>query len=756
VTGYSRILSISTAVEAKCGFLQGTIFHQILPGVLRDPALKFNGDIFMNKMTLKILNRLAIALLIACASFSCVSDPPEKQEVFSVRITDKPLTFCNPLNVIVGSERARRAGEPVIVLHQNDYYLFITGGRGYWYSGNMRDWTYVDAPDFPGGCPSVVSDGEKLIASGDKGLHEVFASSDPKGGVWAKVGEYQRDYGDADMFIDDDGRYYMYWGWSQILPFQVVELDPDNGFKENGEPVTLFFGDYESHGFERRRKEDVIFPFFSHREYFPEESPWIEGPWMIKHEGKYYLQYAAIGLEFLTYSHGVYVGDNPMGPFEYSPHNPLTFKTTGFAPGAGHGSTFHDKNGQLWTIVMIPAFYGGRGGGEIALYPTAVDAEGVMHSNTAFGDYPQYHPGIRENAVDNNFTGWMLLSHKKFVETSSALDGFEAGYAVDENFLTCWCAETGDPGEYMTVDLGRECDVHAIQVNFDQHDTSVQFGRGFIMGGGGLSRYQSYTVQFSNDNINWSMLIDKSNNTTDLRHDYTELPEPVKARYIKLTNVFTHDNGKFAVKDLRVFGNPDVAEFKEVEDVMVIRDPADPRDVTLAWHPVEGADGYVVRYGIESDKLYNNYMVYDAHTLTMHSLNRDEKYYFKIEAFDGGTDYYRERTEKTLGRGAEIELLKGREMVERKMIVEGKNEYVFENILPGEYLFRHTFGPTMWRGELTEAHLIGTDDRATITETLSDLGVGTEICGKLEMKVLPGKENGKFIVTLIYDESGQE
>jgi hypothetical protein len=252
------------------------------------------------------------------------------------------------------------------------------------------------------------------------------------------------------------------------------------------------------------------------------------------------------------------------------------------------------------------------------------------------------------------------------------------------------------------------------------------------------------------------MLIDKSNNTTDLRHDYTELPEPVKARYIKLTNVFTHDNGKFAVKDLRVFGNPDVAEFMLVEDVMVIRDPADPRDVTLAWHPVEDADGYVVRYGIEPDKLYNNYMVYDAHTLTMHSLNRDEKYYFKVEAFDGGTDYYRERTEKTLGRGAEIELLKGREMVERKMIVEGKNEYVFENILPGEYLLRHTFGPMMWRGELTKAHLIGTDDRATITETLSDLGVGTEICGKLEMKVLPGKENGKFIVTLIYDESGQE
>jgi xylan 1,4-beta-xylosidase len=615
----------------------------------------------------------------------------------------------------------------------------------------MRDWTYVEAPDLPWGCPSVVSDGEKLIYSGDKGQHDVFASTDPRNGVWEKVGEYQRDYGDADMFIDDDGRYYMYWGWSQILPFQAVELDPDNGFKEKGEPVTLFFGDYESHGFERRRKEDVIFPFFNHREYFPEESPWIEGPWMIKHNGKYYLQYAAIGLEFLTYSHGVYVSDSPLGPFEYSPHNPLTFKTTGFAPGAGHGSTFHDKNGQLWTICMIPSFYGGRGGGEIVLFPSDVDSEGVMHSNTAFGDYPQYYPGIREKAVDNNFTGWMLLSHKKYVEVSSSLKGFGPENAVDENFMTHWSASSGDPGEYMTVDMGKECNIFALQVNFDQHDAKVEgAGFGFGMGGKNLSRYQSYTIQVSDDNRKWSMLIDKSNNPKDLRHDYTELQKPVRARYVKLTNVFTHDEGKFAVKDLRIFGNSDTAKFTDVKDVTVVRDPEDPRDVTLTWNPVKGADGYVVRYGIEPEKFYNNYMVYDGYTLTIHSLNRDEKYYFKIEAFDSGTDYYRERTERTMGRGAEIELLRGSEMVERKMIREGKYEYVFENIVPGEYTFRHTFGPVLWRGELTGAQLIGSESQATVTETLSDLGTGTEVLGKLEINIIPGKESGKFIVTLRY------
>ena len=420
----------------------------------------------MCRLTLKTVILLVTISLFTGTSCSRISENSDKSVNFSVRISDKPMTFCNPITITVGSERARRAGEPVVVLYKDDYYLFITGGRGYWYSGNMRDWTYVSAPDFPGGCPSVASDGETLYASGDKGLHDVFSSNDPKNGVWNKVGTYQRDYGDADMFIDDDGRFYMYWGWSQILPFQAVELDPANGFKEKGEPVVCFFGDYENHGFERRRKDDVIFPFFTHRQYFPEESPWIEGPWMIKHNGKYYLQYAAIGLEFSSYSHGVYMADNPLGPFKYSEHNPLTFKTTGFMLGAGHGSTFHDKNGDLWTIAMVPAFYGGRGGSDLALFPTAVDAEGVMHSNTAFGDYPQYYPGIRKDAVDNNFTGWMLLSNKKYAEASSTLEGFAVANAVDENFLTHWCAATGDPGEFMTIDLGKECEILCITGQF--------------------------------------------------------------------------------------------------------------------------------------------------------------------------------------------------------------------------------------------------------------------------------------------------
>ena len=721
----------------------------------------------MKKILLKAIVLLVIVTL--SADISCLAGnqkPGEKSspKPFTVRIKDKPMTFCNPLTIT----GAGRSGEPIVLIFQDDYYLFITGRKGYWFSPNMRDWTYVDSPTFPAGVPGVATDGKILYACA-MNSKDLFSCSDPKKGVWTKVATLDSDrYGDADIFIDDDGRVYMYFGWSQLLPIQVVELDPKNGFKEKGKPVVCFFGDPENHGFERRRPEDVIFPIMNYRPYYPEEIPWIEGPWMVKHKGKYYLQYAAIGLEFLSYSHGVYVSDNPLGPFKYSEHNPLTFKTTGFAVGAGHGCTFHDKNGNLWTICMISAYYGGRGSSELALFPTSVDAQGVMHSNTAFGDYPQYYPGIKENNVDENFTGWMLLSNKKYVEVSSTLKGFDAKNAVDENFMTFWSAETGNPGEYMTIDLGKECKIYALQVNFDQKDAKLpaNMRRGFGMAMNSNANdnkpRQEYTVQISNDNKNWSMLIDKSNNTVEIHHDYTELAEPVETRYVKLTNVFTPDSGKFAVKDLRIFGNPGVTKFTKVTDVKVVRDPEDRRDATLLWEPVKDADGYIVHYGIEPEKLYNSYMVYDAYTLTIHSLNKDPEYYFEVDAFDNGTDYYRERSQQINGRGAEIELSKGTGtqmtfsrgggVIARKMVKEGINEYVFENIVPGDYVLRHTFGPVLWKGTLTNAELIGSGDKPTVTAVLSKLGVGTEVTGQMEMKIIPGKESGKIIVIFNYDK----
>ena len=672
-------------------------------------------------------------------------------------------TFANPLDLLIGNERAYRGGEPVVLIYQDDYYLFVSHRKGYWYSPDFRDWTYVDAPNYPGGVVSVVEKDGVLIGC-SMNNRNVYKCLDPKKGIWEKCGELSSDrYGDANLFVDDDGRLYMYFGWSQIMPFKVVELDPVT-FKEKHEPITLFFSDVKNHGFEVRKPEDVIYSIFNgRREYNPEEYPWIEGPYMIKHNGKYYLEYAAIGLEFISYSHGIYVSDSPTGPFTYSEHNPLTFKTSGFQVGAGHGSTFHDKQGNLWTICMIPAQFGGTGrGSELAIYPSAVDKDGVMYSNTALGDYPQYYPDKRPVGGVDNYADWMLLSNGKVAEVSSTFQLYTPDKALDENFLTCWTAATGDPGEYFTVDLGDLADIRAIQINWDHIGAETPARGGFGAPPAPLpEHYQCFTVEVSKDKKTWVKVIDKPDNKLELRHDYTELATPQTARYVKVTNVATYDNAKFSIKDLRVFGTTDNMSRTVVTDVKVVRNPEDRREANLLWTPVKGADGYVVRYGIEPDKLYNGYIVYDRNTLYMHSLNTGPEYYFKVEAFDSGLGYSKGQTLSTMGTGAEIQVAKRTKQfspggysqnsdTKILMLKEGVSEYVFEDIDPGFWVFNHSYGPVLWSGELTEKELISNkkNPAPTIEAFLTEMGTGTKVTGRLMMKVIPGKEKGRIVVTV--------
>jgi hypothetical protein len=409
---------------------------------------------------------------------------------------------------------------------------------------------------------------------------------------------------------------------------QGVELDPYT-FSEIGDQADLIFSSAATHGWERRGDDNLF-----------DEQPWLEGSWMTKYNGKYYLHYAGPGTEFKTYADGIYVADSPLGPYEYATYSPFSFKPTGFICGAGHGSTFKDKDGQYWHIgtmtISVKAMFERR----LGLYPVDFDEDGHIHCNTDWGDYPQYFPGVKEDPIHKNFAGMMLLSHKKFVMASSYLEDHGIENAVDEEARTYWAAQTGSSNEWMIVDLGKECDVEAIQVNFAEHGTDPDLVRGREN-----LLYQQYIIENSLDGLSWDTLIDKSRNLKDVPHDYVQMDQPVTARYIRLSNVYTPGEGNFAVRGLRVFGNSDQAVFTTVADFTVERDMADGRDAIIHWTPVDGADGYIINYGIAPDKLYNNYMVYDTDSVAIHSLNHGVDYYFGIRAFDNGTDYYRNNGE---------------------------------------------------------------------------------------------------------------
>lgn len=60
-----------------------------------------------------------------------------------------------------------------------------------------------------------------------------------------------------------------------------------------------------------REQMDELYSYMSN-------NPYIEGAWMTKYQGKYYLQYAIPGTQYNVYGDGVYVSEAPPGSF-YSP-----------------------------------------------------------------------------------------------------------------------------------------------------------------------------------------------------------------------------------------------------------------------------------------------------------------------------------------------------------------------------------------------------------------------------------------------------
>jgi hypothetical protein len=342
---------------------------------------------------------------------------------------------------------------------------------------------------------------------------------------------------------------------------------------------------------------------------------------MTKHDGKYYYQYAAPGTEFSGYADGVIVGTNPLENFTPQP-DPLSIKAGGFARGAGHGATFQDNNGNYWHVSTMTIAVKNNFERRIGIWRAGFDKDGVMWCNTAFGDYPAYLPSYSQEGARPN---WMLLNYAKPVTVSSVFGNYEPNYAVDERIQTYWSAASGNAGEFIISDLGAVSTVNAVQINYADQDA--------VFMGKQTDIFIQYKLYYSLDGKQWKILVDKSNNKTDVPHDYVELAIPVKARYIKLENVHV-PSGKFAVSGLRVFGNANGAIPKPVEDFTVLRTEKDKRSAWLRWKPADDAYAYNIYYGVKPDKLYTCIMVYGDNQYWLKTLDKLSSYYFQIEAIN--------------------------------------------------------------------------------------------------------------------------
>ena len=538
-------------------------------------------------------------------------------------INPQPTTFCNPINVDYMIQKDhekgwyREAADPVALFFKGNYYLFASKSGGYWMSPDFRDWKLITPPNLPldRWAPAVFEYKEALyfMTTGDG---KIYRSEHPeKADSWSIAGKVRGDQ-DPALFLDDDGRVYLYYGCHEGGPISGVELDPANHFAEIGKPTDFFWKDSEHHGFERtgsRNERDRCY---------------IEGSWMTKHGSRYYLQYAAPGTSEKGYGDGCYVSDHPLGPFTYQANSPISHKPTGFLPSAGHSATFTDASGNLWRIVtaIVGVYHGFER--RVAAYPQGFNKEERMYTRTVLGDYPQFLPGTHAHPEEGNSPGWMLLSYGKPVTASSSLPGLPPGNASDENIRTWWSAAGKNPGEWLQVDLGASEELRSIQVNFAEEGiTGQNHAPGFA---------QRYLLECSTDRKKWMTLADKRSNTKDVPHDYLELIRPIEARYVSITDFGTPGDGNFSLRGLRIFGKGHEPAPAAVGSVTVERKPESRRTALVNWPSVLGAEGYIVRYGIAPEALHNQFEVRGTNSLEITCLNSDPGYWFAVESFNPG------------------------------------------------------------------------------------------------------------------------
>lgn len=537
-------------------------------------------------------------------------------------------TYCNPLNVDytymiynAGKDISYRSGaDPAVVEFRGEYYMFVTRSNGYWHSTDLQNWNFITPKGYwyPQGCNAPAAHNYKdsvLYVCGDpSGVMSVMSSDDPKSGVWTPGVGIIANLQDPDLFIDDDGSAYMFYGSSNVYPIRAIELDRTHNFlPKTDERVPLFGLDLDKHGWER---------FGENHTTDTDLGGFIEGPWMTKHNGKYYLQYGSPGTEFNVYGDGVYVADHPMGPYTYQKHNPVSYKPGGYMNGAGHGSSVKGPGGMWWHFASMSLSINVNWERRLCMFPMGFDEDGIMYCDTRFGDYPRYAPSVAQKR--GQFRGWMLLSYKKPVTVSSQVGDYAAAGLTDELTKTFWLAEKNDDSQWVVIDLQNPASVCAVQVNYHDYKTGM-YGRYPNL----RHRYQ---IEGSVDGKDWKVLIDKSNSYKDTPNDYTELEFPEKVRYVRYKNIEV-PTPSLAISEIRVFGLGEGKAPQKVKKLNLERQ-ADRRDIAISWTPVKGAQGYNVLWGIAPDKLYSSWMVYDANELFMKSLTVDQDYYFSIEAFN--------------------------------------------------------------------------------------------------------------------------
>jgi beta-xylosidase len=297
----------------------------------------------------------------------------------ALNLTDAPkasaATYRNP--VISGN-----LADPAVIHQDGVYYLYATGevdgdsGTRVFTSTNLVDWVRGDVVFRPGQPHVWAPDVWRDPDSGRFYLYYTVnqtvgvAEGDGPLGPFKITRKFFDQAIDAHIFRDDDGRLYLYF--VQLPGFRISVQRMASPTEAQGDPHEILSpeADWE------KRAGHVT-----------------EGPWIIKHAGRYYLIYSGSGADTPDYAVGYATASSPTGPFQRAAHNPIVQRSEGLF-GPGHGCAIQDSEGQWWHVYHQKRTARVEWDRFICIDPLWFDGNGVLRSRATRGT-PQDAPVVK-------------------------------------------------------------------------------------------------------------------------------------------------------------------------------------------------------------------------------------------------------------------------------------------------------------------------------------------------------------------------
>jgi hypothetical protein len=488
-------------------------------------------------------------------------------------VLGKSPRYCNPLPMVSGGG-ASASGDVTVIRDNGKYYMYCTGG-GAWISDDLVNWTFQRVANVPTAPDVKKYNGAFYMCGNSENGGALFKADNPLGpftniGNWKNTPDVAGGWNsafDMDIFIDDDNKPYLYYPGRGVSGIYVVPLDPNDLTKFAGPPKHLF-----------AFNSDHLWERYGEMNEYPDVA-WVEGPWLQKHNGTYYLEYSASGTQWKTYAEGYYTANSPMGPFTYASNNPLLRKTEGLVTGTAHGSIVEGPDGQLWQFYTI-VLNNPPGGRRIGMDPIAFDKDGNM--SVRITDTPQWAPGVVANPAKDGDSGSIPVTINKvramnaLSRFSSQQPGHDAAYAVDNSSGTWWEPSPDDAQPTLTLELSPATRFDVVQL-FTIDSVRLLFaggGRGGFGNRGGApgarpvatntpvasapvpasSAYQ-YKIEVSTDGNTYTTVLDQSANAVVRNTIFEEIP-PTKCRFVRLTMINWPRTTPLGVIEFTVFGKP--------------------------------------------------------------------------------------------------------------------------------------------------------------------------------------------------------